>query len=207
MRLLRLLTFLVFLASRSEGLLALPRPHNVSLGLLNQVTSFPISGYPQLFRQYHPGIQGSLGWNWKHKTRMSWVQEAHLGYQYHRHVQHGISLYSSFGPKWRFGNWNAGIALAAGYWHSIPADGVYRSNGDGTFDRTQRFGRPQMVGGFQLQAGYTTKGLTQWFCRLESLLQTPFVPGYVPVLPLNRLHAGIRIPMHVQPRPLINPIF
>jgi hypothetical protein len=186
---------------------AFPKPHHLSIGLLNQVTSFPISGYPQLFRQYHPGIQGSLGWNWKHKTRMSWVQEAHLGYQYHRHVQHGISLYSSFGPKWRFGNWNAGIALAAGYWHSIPADGVYRSNGDGTFDRTQRFGRPQLVGGFQLQAGYTTKGLTQWFCRLESLLQTPFVPGYVPVLPLNRLHAGIRIPVHPQIRPLINPIF
>jgi hypothetical protein len=174
---------------------AFPKPHHYSIALLNQVTSFPISGYPQLFRQYHPGIQGSLGWNWKHKTHMSWVQEAHLGYQYHRHVQHGISLYSSFGPKWRFGNWNAGIALAAGYWHSIPADGVYRSKGDGTFERTEQFGRPQLVGGFQLQAGYTTKGLTQWFCRLESLLQTPFVPGYVPVLPLNRLHAGIRIPL------------
>lgn len=186
---------------------AFPRPHNLSISLLNQVTSLPISGYPQLFRQYHPGIQGSLGWNWKHKNRLSWVQEAHLGYQYHRHVQHGIALYSSFGPKWRFGNWNAGLALAAGYWHSIPADGVFVSKGDGTFERTLRFGRPQVVAGFQLQAGYTNKGLTQWFCRLESLLQTPFVPGYVPVLPLNRLHAGIRMPIHPQIRPLINPEF
>jgi hypothetical protein len=55
-----------------------------------------------------------------------------------------------------------------------------------------------------LQAGYTTPGLTQWFCRIESLLQTPFVPGYVPVLPLNRLHVGVRIPIQFK-QPLILP--
>lgn len=185
-------------------LTAFPQPRHLSVGLLNQVTSFPISGYPQLIRQYHPGIQGSLSWHWKEKGRMALIQEAHLGYQYHRRVQHGISLYSTFGPVWRFGNWSAGLALAAGYWHSIPTDGVYRSKGDGSFERTMRFGRPQLVGGFQLQAAYTTAGLTQWFCRLESLLQTPFVPGYVPVLPLNRLHAGVRIPIQFK-QPLILP--
>jgi hypothetical protein len=33
------------------------------------------------------------------------------------------------------------------------------------------------------------------FVRYQNLLQTPFVPGYVPLLPYNVLHLGISIPM------------
>jgi hypothetical protein len=169
----------------------------LGLAVNNYVTAKPVSGFPKLFySQFHPGITLSTGFNWKEKTKYSLSQSFKLGYFSHRYVQRSIVLYSEFGYRYKTGRWGFTAAIGGGYLHMIPAAEQFKQNDNGDWEKVKLKSRPQAMISLSLGIDYkiTESGIRS-FIRYQNMLQTPFVPGYVPLLPYNVLHVGVTIPM------------
>ncbi len=164
----------------------------------NFVTAKPIAGFSKMFySQFHPGVTISTGFNWREKPKHNLMQSFKLGYFSHRFLQRSIMLYSEFGYRYKAGP-KLGLSIAAGggYLHMIPASDQFKMNADGTWQQMKLKSRPQ--GMLSLSVGIDYKiNEAGWrtFVRYQNMLQTPFVPGYVPLLPYNVLHLGVTIPI------------
>ncbi len=111
-------------------------------------------------------------------------------------MQRSIILYTEFAYRYKAGeNWGFTVALGAGYLHMIPGDEQFRQNDNGDWDKIKLKSRPQAAISLSLgiDRKITASGIRA-FVRYQNLLQTPFVPGYVPLLPYNVLHLGVTIP-------------
>lgn len=170
-----------------------------SISVTNNATAFPygiLKGY--FTAPVHPGIE--LGWNQtlSKKKKHDWFRGVHVGYFYHRFVQHGIPLYVDYGYRYKAGKaFQASAALGAGYFHSIPAVEVLK-NENGEYRNAKGIGRPQAMVAFTLGAGYTIPVKDQpltLFINYQVRLQTPFVKSYVPVLPYNQVAVGASLPL------------
>lgn len=171
----------------------------VGVALNNFVVAKPISGFSKMFySQLHPGITFSTGLNWKEKPKHNLMQSFKVGYFSHRFVQRSIMLYSEFGYRYKAGNkLGLSIALGGGYLHMIPATDQFKMNDDGTWEQKKIKSRPQGMISLSLGVDYkiNTAGW-RTFIRYQNMLQTPFVPGYVPLLPYNVLHVGVTMPLN-----------
>lgn len=170
----------------------------LGLAVNNFVTAKPISGFPKLFySQFHPGLTLSTGFNWKEKTRYNLMQSFKLGYFSHRYVQRSFVLYSEFGYRYKAGaRWGFSIAAGAGYLHMIPATEQFRINENGDWEKIKLKSRPQALISLSLGIDYkVSESGIRTFIRYQNMLQTPFVPGYVPLLPYNVLHLGVTVPI------------
>jgi len=167
--------------------------------LNNFVVAKPISGFPKIFySQFHPGITLSTGFNWKEKPKHNWMQSFKAGYFSHRFVQHSVMFYSEFGYRYKVGKWGFSAAFGAGYLHMIPATQQFTMNSNGDWEKKKLKSRPQALISLSLGIDYkiTPSGIRS-FIRYQNMLQTPFVPEYVPLLPYNVLHLGLTIPIRV----------
>ncbi len=171
----------------------------IGIALNNYVTAKPISGFPKLFNsQFHPGITLSTGFNWKKKESNSWMQSFKLGYLHHRFIQKSVLLYTEFGYRKEIKEkLGLSIALGGGYLHMIPGEEQFRLK-DGEWQTIKLKSRPQAMLSLSLGVDYKIhKNGIRAFIRYQNMLQTPFVPGYVPLLPYNVLHLGTTIPMNL----------
>jgi hypothetical protein len=172
----------------------------IGIAVNNYVTAKPISGFPKLFySQLHPGITLSTGFNWKEKNKYNLMQTFKAAYFSHRYVQRSIILYSEFGYRYKAGKrLGLSVALGGGYLHMIPGEEQFRQNDDGDWEKIKFKSRPQAAISLSLGIDYriSESGIRS-FIRYQNLLQTPFVPGYVPLLPYNVLHVGVTIPMNL----------
>lgn len=168
----------------------------IGIAINNYITAKPVSGFPKLFySQFHPGVTVSTGFNWMDKPKYSLSQSFKLGYFSHRYVQHSFVLYSEFGYRYKTGRWGLTAALGAGYLHMIPGEQQFRLNDNGDWDKVRVKSRPQAMISLSLGVDYRiTESGIRTFMRYQNMLQTPFVPGYVPLLPYNVLHLGVTIP-------------
>lgn len=188
-------------------LLTVPQMHGAKKPLLywgvavnNFVTAKPISGFPKIFySQFHPGITISTGFNWKEKPKHNWMQSFKAGYFSHRFVQRSIMLYTEFGYRYKLGSKiGLSIAAGAGYLHMIPATQQFEKNADGEWEKKKLKSRPQALISLSMGIDYKmTSSGCRAFIRYQNMLQTPFVPGYVPLLPYNVLHVGFTVPVSV----------
>lgn len=164
----------------------------------NVVTAKPITGFPKVFTSnFHPGITVSTGFNWTEKPKHNLSQSFKLGYFSHRYVQRAITLYSEFGYRYKAGKRiGLTVALGAGYLHMIPAEKQFRMNDNGDWEPIKLRSRPQALISLSLGVDYKiNEAGNRVFIRYQNMLQTPFVPGYVPLLPYNVLHLGVTIPV------------
>lgn len=166
----------------------------------NFVSAKPISGFSKMFySQFHPGITISTGFNWKEKPKHNLMQTFKAGYFSHRFIQRSIMLYTEFGYRSKLGsNIGLSVALGGGYLHMIPATQQFKMNADGTWEQMKLKSRPQGMISFSMGVDYKINA-AGWrtFIRYQNMLQTPFVPGYVPLLPYNVLHVGVTVPVSV----------
>lgn len=169
-----------------------------SIAFNNVVTAKPFSGFPKLFyTNLHPGLTVSTGFTWKDKPKHSWNQSFKAGYFSHRYIQRAITLYSEFGYRYKAGK-RLGLtaAIGAGYLHMIPAEKQFRMNDNGDWEPIKMRSRPQAMISLSLGVDYKiNEAGNRVFIRYQNLLQTPFVPGYVPLLPYNVLHLGCTFPV------------
>ena len=164
----------------------------------NFVAAKPISGFSKMFySQFHPGLTVSAGFNWKEKPKHNLMQSLKVGYFSHRFIQRSIMLYTEFGYRYKVGN-NLGlsVAMGGGYLHMIPATQQFKMKDDGTWEQMNLKSRPQGLISLSIGVDYKINA-AGWrtFIRYQNMLQTPFVSGYVPLLPYNVLHVGVTVPM------------
>jgi len=176
------------------------KPKYFTVAINNYVTAKPIIGMPKLFySQWHPGITVSTGFDWKTKEKSSLNQSFKLGYMHHRYVQNSILLYTEIGKRFKPNDkLGLSIAIGGGYLHMIPGDEQFRKNNNGDWQKIKLKARPQVMLSLSLGVDYkiTTSGIRA-FIRYQNMLQTPFVPGYVPLLPYNVLHVGASFPINI----------
>ena len=171
----------------------------LGVAVTNSNSAFPFSKFGGLFQSpFHPGAELSYGFNWKTKEKHDWFQQIKLGYFYHRFVQHGISLYTTFGYRYKFSaHFFTEVALGAGYLHSIPATAKFKLGSDGEYKNDKGLGRMQAMIVFNVSAGYTInpahKKPVSVFATYQQRIQTPFVKSYVPLLPYNSLMIGAKM--------------
>ena len=163
-----------------------------SIALTNNASSYPVVGAAELWKaRLHPGFTLGTGFNWKRADHLAWAQTLKLGYFHHRYIQHALMLYTESGLRYTPGKWGISAMLGAGYLHSIPATGRFRQRADGSYVSFGKLGRPQAMLGFTIGLDYPLTPSNRIFTRFQTLVQTPFIPGYVPLLPVNQFHLGL----------------
>jgi len=164
----------------------------LSIALTNSASSYPVVGAAELWKaRMHPGFTLGTGFNWKHSDKLAWAQTFKLGYFFHRYIQHAVMLYTESGIRKSYGKCGVSGMLGAGYLHSIPATGRFRQLPNGSYESFGKLGRAQAMLGFTLGLDYPISPSNRIFTRFQTLVQTPFVPGYVPLLPVNQFHLGL----------------
>jgi len=176
----------------------------IGFAMNNYVAAKPVTGFPKMFySQFHPGVTVSTGFNWKERVNYSWMQSFKASFFSHRFIQHSFSIYSEFGYRRKAGKWGYSAALGAGYLHMFPGAQQFKQNDQGEWQSVKITSRPQ--GLISLSLGIDRSvGQKGWkvFVRYQNMLQTPFIPGYVPLLPYNVLHAGFTMPLKRKERVL-----
>lgn len=172
----------------------------ISIELINNATMLPPASMTAIAKQpLHPGIVLGYEFGWKEKERSKWYQTAKLGYYYHQFVNQNIQLYTEFGYRQKIKKLMINGGLLGGYLHQIPLSKKIVLQSDGTYDANRNFGRAQAMVGATIGTGYNLGTAEQPFTLLlnyQFWVQTPFVSGYVPVLPNGTLSLGVQFKLH-----------
>ena len=174
---------------------------NAGILISNNVTSYPITGYPQVFySQFHPGLDVTLDWKInKKEVNQFWVI-ANAGGYYHRFIQTAIRLFGVIEYRHPLcKNFTAFAGFGAGYLHSFENTAVCKLNSDGVYEvKSKIVGRPQVIAQLNIGCSYSLKkddpGSMKIILLMRTFLQGPFVKNYVPFAPVNTLAAGLSIP-------------
>jgi len=168
----------------------------------NNVTSFPVTGYPKVFySQFHPGLDICREWKLNKKEKNQFWIIANAGGFYHRFIQTAIRLYCSVEYHYVFNSrFTAFTGLGGGYLHSFESGTTLKLNGDGKYEMQSRIiGRPQILGKFNIGCSYALKkddaNSMKILLQMRTYVQGPFVKNYVPMLPLNSFAVGLSIPL------------
>jgi len=168
----------------------------------NNVTSYPVLGYQQLlYSQLHPGLEVFKNWKLNKNDKSIVAFQINAGFFYHRFVQTAIRVYPSLSySRWLGKRFNLGAGLGAGYCHSFVGNDVFILNSEGVYEKKSSLkGRPQYIVSLEIGGSYNIykenpDGIRIFFA-FKTFLQGTFVPGYVPVLPVNSLFIGVSLPL------------
>lgn len=165
----------------------------------NYHSSLPLVGAPGLFyKTVHPGLQVGYEHTLRQAGRRQWLLRAQAGVFYHRFIQTAVPLTAQGVLQWTPSRkldarlrLEAGLGL--GYCHSFPLTSVFKLQDDGTYARTERAGRPLATISLAPGLAYRLDAADRWrlALRYQIMLQAPFVPQYVPLLPYNSLQLGL----------------
>jgi len=186
--------FLFFFVSTAS---AQKRQKEWSLAVMNTQSAMPFGKFAGMFSdQFHPGVEGGIGFNWKTKPKHDWFQEFKAGYFFHRFVQHAIPVYADFGYRYKFSKRLAsGVMIGVGYLHSIPATAKLKLDNNGEYANNKGIGRMQAMAALGLQITFTMNPKARRpfniFSRYQQQIQMPFVKSYVPLLPYNSFMIGL----------------
>lgn len=167
-------------------------------GISNNVTSFPVTGYPQLFYSgFHPGIDIILEKKLNTKLKNQWWTEANLGCFYHRFFQTALKLNVNFHYRYHFKpHIFSDIAIGGGYLHSFYHYQVFKLNSNGDYVKESGYkGRPQFIAGICMGAGISLKKsdpeLWKLLIQFRTSAQGIFAGSFVPVVPYNTFLLGL----------------
>ncbi len=169
----------------------------VGFALNNYIAAKPVAGFPKMFySQFHPGLTVSTGFNWKEREKYSWSQSFKVSFFSHRYIQHSLTLYSEFGYRRKVGKVGVTMALGGGYLHMFPGVQQFKKDANGEWKSMSVTSRPQGIISLSLGVDKAIGGKGyRAFIRYQNMLQTPFIAGYVPLLPYNVLHLGFTMPL------------
>ena len=110
-----------------------------------------------------PGIELGYGFNWKTKTKHDWFQEIKVFYFYHRFVQHGISIYTDIGYRYKFSReLSAGVAFGAGV-HAVNTGNSKIKTGRlmGNIKKIKALARSQAIAVISFGHGYINSSISK----------------------------------------------
>lgn len=179
-------------------LLMTAQNYQLGAAVSNNVTSWPVIGYPELFySQLHPGLDIIFEKQINKKTKNQFWAEANLGGFYHRFFQTAVKLNAAIHYRYFFNpRVFTDVGIGGGYLHSFYHYEVFKLNSDGNYVKeTGIKGRPQFVMGVCLGAGFGLKKSDPTLWRLliqfRSNAQGIFSGSFVPVVPYNAFLVGV----------------
>ena len=199
-----LIIFSLLLSLSAQVLAQKKKQKFISLAVTNSQTAMPFGKFSSLlFKDFHPGVEAGIGFNWKAKEKHDWFQEFKAGYFQHRFVQHGIPIYTNLGYRYKFSpKLSAEVLLGGGYLHSIPATAKLKLDENGEYQSNKGIGRMQAMVNFSARLSYNIQsGMNkpiQLFMQYQQQLQMPFVKSYVPLLPYNVFMIGASWPLKLK---------
>ena len=199
-----LIIFSLLLSLSAQVLAQKKKQKFISLAVTNSQTAMPFEKFSSLlFKDFHPGVEAGIGFNWKAKEKHEWFQEFKAGYFQHRFVQHGIPIYTNLGYRYKFSpKLSAEVLLGGGYLHSIPATAKLKLDENGEYQSNKGIGRMQAMVNFSTRLSYNIQsGMNkpiQLFMQYQQQLQMPFVKSYVPLLPYNVFMIGASWPLKLK---------
>ena len=168
----------------------------ISIELINNATLLPPASITAIATQpLHLGLAVGYEFGWKEKIHSKWYQNAKLGYYYHQFASQNIQLYSEFGYRQSIKKFAINGGLLGGYLHQLPLSKKFVLQSDGTYASNRNYGRSQAMIGATVGIGYNLRTIENPLRLLLSYqfwVQTPFVAGYVPVLPNGTLLVGFQ---------------
>ena len=194
----RILSFLFYIAPLG----VFSQSSSVSAMISNNVASFPVTGYPQLFySQFHPGIDVAKSWKINKSEKHQLWAAANVGVFYHRFVQTGLKIYPSVDYKYSAcKRLRLNIGLGLGYLHSFEDYEVFKLKDGGGFEQKKIWiGRPQFLAALDWGCDYKLKKDAEnpplLVLQFRTNIQGPYVNNYVPILPVNSFLIGITLPL------------
>ena len=190
----QILVFFVTLLS----LFGFSQQYQLGFGFTNNVTSWPVIGYPQLFyTRFHPGIEILLEKKINNREKNQFWADADLGCFYHRFFQTAVKLSGNIHYRYFFNSRIfSDVSLGGGYLHSFYQYQVFRLNSNGDYVKESGYkGRPQFIMGTSIGIGYGLKKSDPDWWRLlvqfRSNMQGIFAGSFVPVVPYNTFLIGL----------------
>jgi hypothetical protein len=164
--------------------------------------SLPITGIGNVFLgSFHPGMDINYLKKFNKKEINQWFYKVNAGLIWQKYVQtlftvSGMLVYRN--NHFKRTNFDAGIGT--GYGAAFEGGAVLKLNKDGVYEtRSKFFPRSQFI--ILLQAGIIyklRKEIAQSIAltlHAKTIVQGPFVKGYVPLLPINAIELGVLIPL------------
>lgn len=188
------------LLSKGQDLLY-PRHSKSGIEFSNNITSFPVTTYPQLFySQFHPGLDVYRSWKWNKSLKNQVWYSGNFGGYYHRFIQTAIRLYPSIEYERIFSKrLSTNIGMGAGYSLAFENMETFELQDDGTYKLKKIVARSQYLVMFGFGCNYALKKDDQRGMRISlrfrTFIQGPFVSGYVPMLPVNSFMVGMIFPI------------
>ena len=139
---------------------SLGQNYRLGFGISNNVTAWPVIGYPQLFyTRFHPGIDVMLEKKLNSKEKNQFWGEVNLGCFYHRFFQTAVKVNGVFHYRYFFSpRFFTDIGIGGGYLHSFYHYQIFRLNSNGYYVKESGYkGRPQFMFGTVLGAGFGLK--------------------------------------------------
>lgn len=194
--------FLALLFTKPE---LLGQHTSLSIGINNNSTSLPITGYPSLFtKAFHPGLALS-------GERSIWLrpkQELHIGANlntyYHHHVQTLVRIYPDVAYTYHLSKrFYARIELGFGFGLGFEGKQAIKLDDKGQYVSKSALNfRPQWVGGIEWGLSYALRpealSSPKIVLGFKTFVQGTYVASYVPFLPLNSFEVGIQIPLKTE---------
>ena len=171
----------------------------VSLAISNNAPAKPFEKFGGFFTQnFHPGIEAAYRFDWSAGKKHAWFQDMQASYFYHRFVQHGISLYTGAGYRYKFNRHLAADgSLGIGGVLSIPATANLSLNDKGEYEYNQSAARLQGIVPLSISVSYiidpSAKRPVELFWKYQQRVQFGFIKEYVPVLPYSSLSLGVAL--------------
>lgn len=149
---------------------------------------------------FHPGIEVGRTRMLQQKENHDWMIQLHVGYFFHRFVQHAVYVDLDMGYRYKIGNLGIESFLGAGLLQSIPATAKLKLNDTGDYTNNKGIGRLQVSANLGLGLSYIFRSGSlkdiRFFTRYGQRIQFPFINAYVPLLPYNSFSIGGEWPIH-----------
>jgi hypothetical protein len=168
----------------------------------NNAPSLPVTGIRNVFQgSFHPGVDVNYSKKFNKKEVNQWLYKVNAGLIWQKYVQtlftvSGMAVYRNN----HFKSLNFDTGIGAGYGAAFEGGAVLKLNKDGVYETRSKFSpRSQFV--ILLQAGIIYKLKKEEAQSMaitlhaKTIIQGPFVKGYVPLLPINAIELGVLIPL------------
>ncbi len=166
----------------------------VSLAVGNSATQLPGSGYLGFINTpIHPGITAGTFKSYNKKNNL--FQTLKLSYFYHHYSHKAFQLFTELRYDKKFcEKFFLSANIGAGYMYTLTDLQAFKLNDNGTYSRTNNYGRSQFTAGIEFDLNYNiireNKPPVTLFMAYNFRIQTPFVNEYVPILPYTSINIG-----------------
>lgn len=195
---MKTLYFILLLLSAGPGL-ADGRNKQLSFTMSDNAPAKPFGKLSGFFTQnFNPGFKDGYGIIWKVSEKHEQFGDISAGHFYHHFLQHGLSLYTNIGYRYKFNKYiSADASPGIGTMPYIRDTSNEVLNQKNECEKNCNAAHMQTIALLSVSISYTIDSAVnkpvKISTRYQRKIQFTFIREYVPMLPYNSLSFGIII--------------